>query len=190
MGVRFPAARSEGLRTRRAPLASGWRRGCGRSRYKQPVDCVQEASRRVLQATSVPTERYGTRRRRELRRRARTTSRQVATALKGMRRQCRVRLGRTISSAWRRLIAGRTHGSSLTTPFRCSVGVLTVLRKCRWAKANPEPDLRYRSNANARRSSLNAMTTSMRHGRPSAVCGQWPALCAARRASTSAVTPV
>jgi hypothetical protein len=62
---------------------------------------------------------------------------------------------------------------------RFSVGVLTVGRKCRRAKAKPEPDLRYRSNANARCSSLKAMTTSMCHGRPAAVTTAGSVCCKA-----------
>jgi hypothetical protein len=39
----------------------------------------------------------------------------------------------------------------------------------RFANAEPEPDFRYRSNATARSSSANSMTTSSRQGRPVAV---------------------
>jgi hypothetical protein len=58
------------------------------------------------------------------------------------------------------------------------------------AKAQPDTDFRYRSNATARLSSANSTTTSICHGRPFAVWGQRPALCASSRARQSLVTPV
>jgi hypothetical protein len=63
-------------------------------------------------------------------------------------------------------------------------------RRWRLAKAQPDPDFRYRSNATARLSSANSTTTSICHGRPFAVWGQRPALCASSRAHQSLVTPV
>jgi hypothetical protein len=63
-------------------------------------------------------------------------------------------------------------------------------RKWRFANAQPDPDLRYRSKDSARRSSVNCTTTSTSHGRPSTVCGHLPSLCASRRARQSLVTPV
>jgi hypothetical protein len=42
-------------------------------------------------------------------------------------------------------------------------------RRCRLAKAQPEPDFRYRSNATARFPSANSTMTSTCHGRPVAV---------------------
>ena len=63
-------------------------------------------------------------------------------------------------------------------------------RKWRLANAQPEPDFKYRSNLSARSSSKNFMITMNFHGRPDAVCGHWPALCAARRAATFDVKPV
>jgi len=62
--------------------------------------------------------------------------------------------------------------------------------RCRFAKALPEPDFRYFSNAIARRSSENSTMTSMIQGLPSEVCGTRPALCAASRAATFEVRPV
>jgi hypothetical protein len=62
--------------------------------------------------------------------------------------------------------------------------------KCRPANAWPEPDLRYFSNATARRSSRNSTMRSMIHGRPEAVCEHRPALCASSRADMSEVRPV
>jgi hypothetical protein len=63
-------------------------------------------------------------------------------------------------------------------------------RRCRLAKAQPEPDLRYRSKATARLSSANSTMTSTCHGRPFAVWMQRPALCASSLARQSLVTPV
>jgi DNA invertase Pin-like site-specific DNA recombinase len=63
-------------------------------------------------------------------------------------------------------------------------------RQCRFANATPDPALRYRSNARALRSSAKSIVTSSCQGPPPAVCAQRPALCAARRRTASAVTPV
>jgi DNA invertase Pin-like site-specific DNA recombinase len=51
----------------------------------------------------------------------------------------------------------------------CGVDRRSTYLKWRWAKATPEPDLRYRSNLAALASSLNSMATSTCHGRPLAV---------------------
>lgn len=56
-----------------------------------------------------------------------------------------------------------------------------IYRKCRAAKARPEPDFRYRSKADARAMRSNAIETTTCHGQPDAVCGartrsiaRWP----------------
>jgi hypothetical protein len=62
--------------------------------------------------------------------------------------------------------------------------------KCLVANAEPDPDFKYFSNRTACSSLANATTTITRHGRPVAVCGQRPSLCAASRVLTFAVRPV
>ena len=71
-------------------------------------------------------------------------------------------------------------------------GAGPVMRQRRWrvAKAQPDPDFRYRSNVTALRSSANCTRTSICQGRPLAVWWQRPALCASSRARQSPVTPV
>ena len=66
----------------------------------------------------------------------------------------------------------------------------THQRRWRRAKAQPDPDFSYRSNASARFSSANCTMTSICQGRPLAVWRQRPALCASSRARQSLVTPV
>ena len=61
--------------------------------------------------------------------------------------------------------------------------------KCRFAKARPDPDFRYRSKRKACSSVGNSMTTTKDQGRYSAVCPQGPWLCHSSRLSTSLVTP-
>ena len=62
------------------------------------------------------------------------------------------------------VLAGR--GPSATQPF-CENP--DGQRRWRLAKAQPEPDFRYRSNATARSSSANSTMTSICQGRPFAV---------------------
>lgn len=68
--------------------------------------------------------------------------------------------------------------------------VPSVQRRCRFEKAMPEPDFKYRSNKTARFSSANQTSMTTRHGFADAVCRQRPALCASSRARVSAVSPV
>ena len=63
-------------------------------------------------------------------------------------------------------------------------------RKYRRANARPEPDFKYHSNVLARSTSENSIVVTSFQGRPLAVCFESPALCAARRACTSDVSPV
>ena len=61
--------------------------------------------------------------------------------------------------------------------------------KCRFANARPEPDFKYCSNFTARSRVANSTAATNFHGRPDAVCGDMPALCAAILSSTFAVKP-
>lgn len=61
-------------------------------------------------------------------------------------------------------------------------------RKCRRAKARPDPDFKYASKAFAASTVADAMATSSRQGRPVEVCLESPRLCAARRADMSLAT--
>jgi hypothetical protein len=66
----------------------------------------------------------------------------------------------------------------------------TRQRKWRLAKAQPDPDFKYRLNATARFPSANCTMTSICQGDHPHVCRQWPPLCASSRARQSLVTPV
>lgn len=61
--------------------------------------------------------------------------------------------------------------------------------KCRLAKALPEPDLRYFSEAAARSLSANCTAATTRQGLYLAVCGESPRSCARRRSWRSSVSP-
>lgn len=63
-------------------------------------------------------------------------------------------------------------------------------QKCLLAKARPEWDFRYLSNATAFCRELKATAVSTRQGRCVAVCGTCPPLWAAMRAARSPVSPV
>jgi hypothetical protein len=71
-----------------------------------------------------------------------------------------------------------------------AVGVGTTHLRCLLANSWPEPDLRYFSNARARRSSENSTRTSMIQGLPDAVCGHRPALWASSLDAMLEVRPV
>jgi hypothetical protein len=63
-------------------------------------------------------------------------------------------------------------------------------QKCRFANAQPEPVLRYASNATAFSSSSNLIAAHSLQGRYLDVCGDWPPLWAVMRTSTSDVRPM
>lgn len=70
----------------------------------------------------------------------------------------------------------RSDRTSVSSGSRKQVQTVTNYRRCRRANSTPDPDLRYFSNATARRSSPNLNIASTSQGRCFAVCGQRPAL--------------
>jgi len=75
------------------------------------------------------------------------------------------------------------------SPAHTSARNTSILLKCRFANARPDPDFRYCSKLTASRSLANFIVTMSDHGRFESVWPDGPWLCHSSRLSTSFVMP-